>query len=157
MNYKFNPAFFVILLCFWFFSCATANPVLETGTLKGHWVGQVDVMATWCNRGQLNFDILIDEKGRVSGKIGDASITRGHVYKGSSILQSGGNGSYVIRAGLEGFLVRDEKIARDFVSLTFNLVNDTIEGEMDTSGARCGTRDSMHMKVANIILTRSNF
>ena len=157
MSYKSNPAFFLILLCFWFFSCATSNPVLETGPLKGHWIGQGDVMATWCNRDQLNFDIFIDEVGRVSGKIGDARITRGHVFRKSSILQSGGNGSYVIRASLEGFLVRDEKIARDSVSLIFNMVNDTIEGEMDTSGTRCGTRDSMHMKVANIILTRSNF
>ncbi len=139
-----------------FVSCATTAPLVQTKILQGHWVGRGDIMATWCNHDHLDFDIYIDDGGRVKGKIGDARISDGHVYGISPLGGSATRGSYLIRAHLRGFLIRDEKIARDSVSMTFNLVNDSLEGEMHTSGARCGARGSRYLKVANILLDRSD-
>ncbi len=154
MKHENSLASFFCLLCFiTLVSCATPELVGNASSVQGHWVGRGDIIVTWCNQDQLDFDIIIDSGGHVKGKIGDARIVHGRLYRRSSLMKASGNESYVIRANLEGFLVREEKIARDSITLMFDLVNDTMEGEMNTSGSKCGTRDRMYMKVANIILS----
>lgn len=144
----------LVLYCMSLLSCATADPVLDTSAIQGHWVGRGDIIVTWCNQDQLSFDIFISDDGLVRGRIGDATIIDGHVYRRSSFMRNTGNGNYIVRANLQGFLVKEERIARDSIAFMFDLVNGSIEGEMNTSGSKCGTRDRMYMKVANIILNR---
>ncbi len=153
-KYPANFLAYIIVLIVMFASCSTTTPIVSSRELKGHWVGKGDIIVTWCERDQLNFDLYIDSMGGVSGRVGDAKVVGGHLFTVSPLVNTGENKKYIIRATLAGFLVKEEQIARHSVSIRFELANDAMEGEMNTSGTKCGTRDSMYFKVANIILVR---
>ena len=138
---------------FLLFLCSINLFALDISKFEGHWVGSGKVIVSWCKQKKLNFDIKIDSKGKITGKIGDAKILSGKIYSNFlGIL----NRNYVIEVELEGFLVKKEKIKRKKMKIMVDLKGDYLVGGFRSSGLKIGDKKSMAMTGTDLVLKRKN-
>jgi hypothetical protein len=119
-------------------------PVVPPSSMVGHWEGKAEVAVNWCNAKELAVSVTIAANGNVTGKVGDATLTGGHIYPNPGkqpkgvMLQT----KYVIEAGLEGPLVAAEKIARAEICIPIEVTKDgQLAGAFLTSGVEIGSKD----------------
>ena len=133
------------------FLWVSSSFALDLKKFEGHWVGSGKVIVSWCKQKKLNFDIKIDSKGKVSGKIGDAKIKEGKIYSNFlGIL----NRDYVIEVELEGFVVKKEKIKRKKMRLMVDTKGDYLIGAFRSSGLKIGDKNSMAMTGVDLVLKK---
>ena len=140
-----------------FFLLLTPSTFSQTinAELIGKWEGKGDIIVTWCNLDSLSFKLTIDSTGTVKGMIGDARIAEGaKVEKRSTVMKLLGNGEYIIKGKLVGYLVEKEKIARKGFTLMFSLKNGEINGGMHSTGWKFGGKDKMVLTVSPLHLKK---
>ena len=133
------------------FLWVSSSFALDLKKFEGHWVGSGKIIVSWCKQKKLNFDIKIDSKGKISGKIGDAKIKGGKIYSNFlGIL----NRDYVIEVELEGFVVKKEKIKRKKMRLMVDTKGDYLIGAFRSSGLKIGDKNSMAMTGVDLVLKK---
>jgi hypothetical protein len=123
------------------FPAASARePAVGAPELAGRWIGDSQVIVTWCNQKKIALDLTVHEDGRVSGTLGDAEITSGVVIpRTSRSLPTRWlyNTEYLIRVELSGPLVAAEGIHRDSAALQVSLLaNGRLIGGIHSNGLR---------------------
>jgi hypothetical protein len=119
-------------------------PVAPPPAMVGHWEGKAEVAVNWCNAKELAVSFTIAANGSVTGKVGDATLKKGHIYPNPGkqpqglMLQT----KYVIEAGLDGPLVAAEKITRDEICIPVEVTKDgQLAGAFLTSGTEIGGKE----------------
>ena len=122
--------------------------------LIGEWQGDGRIIVTWCKQKQLPIHIFIRADRKVSGTVGDASITAGRIRKNNWFLTWLGNSEYVIEAKLDGPIVAAENIRRESIQLLLDTDGHLLEGGFHTSGSEAGGKASMAMSGTAVMLSR---
>lgn len=147
-----------ILITFLTFCPGSVTPVTAqqhtTQTLTGEWQGEGRIIVTWSQQKTLSFDLSIDEKGSVTGQIGDAVVRDARLTRRSWLMRKLGNGEYLIRGRLDGELIAAEKIRRDSFWLMLSQSDNRLTGGLNSSGWKWGGREKMILTVTEIILHR---
>lgn len=94
-------------------------------------------------------DIIIDNEGRVTGQIGDAVISAGQVVNNTF-----GPKKYLIKARLDGSIIKPENIFRESIKIPFDSVADSLIGGFGTSGSKIGGKENMVLSGANLVLVK---
>jgi hypothetical protein len=124
--------------------------------LTGEWSGQAIIIVNWCHQRQLALAITVAADGTVTGRVGDAQLLEGRLRLNRGALGRMLNikTDYRITGKLKGPIVAAEGIARDSVSIPFNLAAGAIRGGVHTSGSLFGGEKSMIFSAARMVLTR---
>ena len=88
----------------------------------------------------------------MTGTIGDATITKSSLWVRDIAHQWLGNGEYIAKVKLEGFLVAKDSMFREGGWLMFDLTDDKLEGGFSSSGIKAGDPERMFIAVAYITL-----
>lgn len=126
-----------------FLSCSVGNEQI----INGHFKGKADIIVNWSVQKELLFNLNIDSTNKVTGTIGNATITKGTIKK--NIF---GNTDYIINIDLSGYLIKDEKIKRSSIKIPFNYENGKIIGGFGTNGSKIGGKEDMIMSGTNLVL-----
>ena len=124
--------------------------------MVGHWEGDGKIIVTWCQ--QTNLPVTLDVKadGGVTGKIGDATLTKGQLRRNRGWLGKKLNikTDYVITGRLEGPIVSAEGITRSGVNIPINYSTGKFVGGLHTTGSKFGDKKRMILS-AGLKLTRA--
>lgn len=122
----------------------------------GHWDGSAQVAVTWCAQRELPVSLHIRPDGSVTGRVGDAELTKGRIAPKWRWFQRDDprRATHLVRGNLLGPLVAAEGIKRRgvFVHVRFN--GDQASGSLTTSGTKVGGKDSMFLMATPLALTR---
>ena len=115
---------------------AAENHVAER--LAGHWEASARIIVDWCKQPTLPVTIDIHPDGRVTGRIGDATLTKAQLTRNRGWVGRKLNlaTDYIIRGDLTGPIVAAESITRTSVSLPLNLAASNLVGGVHTSGKK---------------------
>ncbi len=142
---------FAFVLSFVFIVSSLFVYSLDLKRFEGHWKGKGKIIVTWCKQKQLKFDIRIDKKGKISGKVGDAIITKGKIYSNFlGVL----NRDYVIEVELKGDILKTEKIKRAKMKIMVDVKGDYLVGGFRSSGLKIGDKKSMAITGVDLVLKR---
>ncbi len=80
----FKKIFIVFCIAFFVLNPLSEVKAFNARTMQkydfiGTWKGEGKIIVGWCKQKQLSFELRIDLKGNVSGKIGDAHIRTGKI------------------------------------------------------------------------------
>ena len=107
-------------------SCAGGERLTATpASLEGVWRGEAIIGLTWADKDQrLPLEFQIGSDGRVSGKVGGATLKNGLLAanRGSFGRAIDIKTDYIVRGELEGVVVANEPRSSRFVMAPFNLV-----------------------------------
>jgi len=107
-------------------SCAGGERLtLTPSSLQGVWRGEAIIGLTWADKDQrLPLEFQIDSDGRVSGKVGGATLKNGLLAanRGSLGRALDIKTDYIVRGELEGIVVANEPRSSRFVMAPFNVV-----------------------------------
>lgn len=98
----------------------------------GEWRGEFDVIQRWWPAGVQPVILIIRPDGRVEGSLGDAVLVNGQMRERNRIEIWFGNSRRIINAGLEGWVVEEEAIAAQSVSLSPRSQNDRFQLSFET-------------------------
>ena len=118
-------------------------PVAPPSSMIGHWEGKADISVNWCRATELPVTLVVDEKGSVTGKFGDATLKDAHIYPnpGQATKKFMLATKYVIEAELVGPLVASEEISRPDICIPVEVTGDgRLAGAFLTSGSETGAR-----------------
>ena len=113
-------------------------------TMTGHWEGRAQVIVIWCRQTNLTVALDIREDGTVTGKVGDATLSKGRLKKNRGWLGRKLNvkTDYIIVGELEGAILAREGIKRSQVKLPLNFRGGTFVGSLHTSGSKLSGKDN---------------
>jgi hypothetical protein len=121
----------------------------------GRWKGKCGVINDWWHYPELAVEIEINADGSVSGFIGDAALKEGKLMKNSWIQEWIWNRSYIIKAGLGGYVVEEEGIKREAVVIFVPVLN---QGErhwrFETRSPEIGDSESIRIYSERFIMMR---
>jgi hypothetical protein len=124
----------------------------------GQWKGSASIIVTWCQQTNLPVALTIDARGRVTGKAGDAVLTKGRLQ-----LNRGWLGrklkmktDYIIVGQLNGSIIAGEGISRSRVSMPLNFNRGTFVGGLHTSGSLSGGKERMILSARSLTLVPTN-
>ncbi len=122
----------------------------------GQWDGSARVAVTWCSQRELPVSLLIRPDGSVTGRVGDAELTKGRIAPKRRWFQRDDprRATHLVRAHLLGPLVAAEGIARREVFVHVRFEGDRAAGSLATSGTKIGGKDSMSLMATPLALTR---
>ncbi len=124
---------------------------LDLTKFQGHWIGEGKIIVKWCKQKQLKFDFKINDKGKITGKIGDAKIVSGKIYSNFlGVL----NRDYVIEVELKGDILKKEKINRAKMKIMVDVKGDYLVGGFRSSGLKIGDKKSMAITGVDLVLKR---
>jgi len=129
-----------------FLSCSVSNEQI----INGHFKGEADIITNWSAQKKLSFNLNIDSNNKITGTIGNATITKGMVKK--NIF---GDTDYIINIDLSGYLIEKEKIKRASIKIPFNYEKDKIIGGFGTNGSKIGGKEHMIMSGTNLVLHKT--
>ena len=121
-----------------------ANQVVSPGRV-GHWQGGGKILVTWCQQTNLSVTLDIRADGSVTGKVGDATLTKGQLRQNRGWLGRKLNikTDYIIAGRLEGPIVAAEGIVRRGVKMPVNYSPGKLVGGVHTSGSKFGGKKRM--------------
>lgn len=146
----------------WFCVFALAiTPALEASdrgeSMMGNWEGTARVIVQWCEQRDLLLSLEISADGKVSGKVGDAAITRGELKKKRNWF--GGSAedatTHIIKARLSGAIVSAEEITRDEIFIHLKYENSGLSGSLATSGSKVGGKETMVLTATSLRLVQT--
>ena len=113
--------------------------------MVGHWEGGGKIIVTWCQQTNLPVTLDIKTDGTVTGKIGDATLTRGQLRRNRGWLGKKLNikTDYIITGRLEGPIVSSEGITRSGVNMPLNYSAGKFVGGLHTTGSKFGGKKRM--------------
>jgi hypothetical protein len=126
-------------------------PPLE---LPGKWLGNGEVIVSWCKQKQIAVELEIGTDGSVHGRVGDAELESAVIAPNSWLLVLLGNPMYAIEARLNGPLVRAENIRRKSLIILLDLKEERMEGDLHSHDSKFGGRDTMMFSVTRIVLQK---
>jgi hypothetical protein len=129
-----------------------------TSAMVGQWRGNAQIIMTWCQETNLPVSIQIQSDGRVSGKVGDATLANGQLKRNRGWLgrKLQLKTDYIITGKLEGPIVAREKIHRSGVSIPLNFTGTNFVGGVHTSGTHVGGKGRMVLSARSLTLLRTN-
>lgn len=110
------PAVGLVTL-FWMSSISGDGPIPSTIAV-GHWKGSGRIAANWTSTQTLHFDLTISPGGAVSGKLGDATISAGHIIENSTTSRLLSHAQYQIAVSLEGPILLGDNIRESILQST---------------------------------------
>jgi hypothetical protein len=125
--------------------------------LAGHWEGSARIIVDWCKQPTLPVTIDIHPDGNVTGKIGDAKLTKARLTRNRGWFGRKLNlaTDYIIRGDLAGPIVAAESITRSSVSVPLNLAENNLVGGVHTSGTKLGQKSEMILSASSLKLNRT--
>ncbi len=113
-----------------------------------NYFGKGKVGVNWVRQDSIEFEIRINSKGLVSGRVGEANITIGYFKKALS-----GKQNYVIEAFLSGPIIRAENLKRDQIFLTLHSKNNRLYGEFKTNGIKMDGKETLVFSGSGLTLS----
>ena len=131
--------------------------MLVDATLMGRWRGEARIVVAWAGRERLPVELTIGPDGAVTGHVGDAALVRGRVRANRGALGRalGLKTDFLIRADLDGEILRGSGIRRHSVAIPFNRVEGTLRGSVTTSGLEIGPTRWLQFAAARLLLRRA--
>jgi hypothetical protein len=128
-----------------------------TPAMVGHWEGNARIVVSWCHQKNLSVKVDIHADGSVTGTVGDAKLTEGHLLRNRGWLFRKLNWAtdYIITGGLDGAIVAAEGITRSSVKMPLNFSGGTFAGGVNTSGSDFGGKEKMWLAAMSLNLVRS--
>lgn len=138
-------------------STSVAADNAATAAMTGEWQGQARIIVAWSTQKHLKVQLSIAADGRVSGKIGDATLANGILEKNRGRLGRflRIKTDYIIEGNLSGPIIVSQKISRDSVKIPLNFDGTKFTGGLHTSGRATGGEARMKLSASNLTLTRS--
>jgi hypothetical protein len=133
---------------------AFEKETIPNKTLSGHWKGDGKIIVVWCENTHLSFDLHINEHGKVTGTIGDATIDHGRIRHNNILLRWLGNREYVLEAHLLHVLIKEEDIQRESIRLFLDFKSSFLTGGFHTSGSKFGGKETMVLSGTDIKLSK---
>ena len=146
-------AIFGVLLAAWNLS---ATESIINSEMVGHWEGNARIIVSWCHQTNLTVAVDIHADGSVTGKIGDATLIKGHFRSHRSWPWR----HTIITGNLDGSIVAAEQITRSSVTMICDFSDNSFKGQIDTDGSLCvfssqkTMKEKMALTAVNLKLTR---
>jgi len=139
------------------FTGCQASESIVTPAMVGHWEGTAHIVASWIDHTSLPVKVDIHADGHVTGAVGDAKLTDGHIYSNRGWLgrQSNSATNCVIAGGLDGPIVAAEGITRSSVGIPLTFTNGIFVGQINTHGTLWGGKKSEGFVAQDLKLVRS--
>jgi predicted DNA-binding protein (UPF0251 family) len=138
--------------------------------LIGQWTGSAHIIVNWTQARTLAVQLNIQADGRVSGKVGDASLKGGvlgttHPFglvfgvpessHGQPPNSLAAEDHFQVTAALDGPLIAAEQVSRDGVIIVFDLKQDqTLQGGLTSTGSEFGGKYFMRLATRQMVLRR---
>ena len=153
-----------IVALFWMSGVPGAWPSPSPAVVPaGHWTGSGHIVANWTSTPTLAFDLVISPDGAVTGRIGDAKITVGHIIENSRTSRLLNHAQYQIRVSLEGPILENDRISRKHFTLHVSLGDGRLTGFGATEGNQSlpgmsgeSRRESALLQVTSVVLRRGD-
>lgn len=125
--------------------------------MVGHWEGSAKIIVVWCRQPTLRVVVHIEPDGSVSGKVGDALLTKGRLVRNRGWIGRKLNlkTDFLVTGALTGSTVEAEGIKRARVNIPLNFTGTTFVGGLHTSGTPAGGSKGMILSASGLTLTRS--
>ena len=138
-------------------STSVAADNVANAAMTGDWQGQARIIVAWSAQKHLKLQLSIAADGRVSGKIGDATLTNGILKKNRSRLGRflRIKTDYMIEGNLNGPIIASQKITRASVKIPLNFDGTKFTGGLHTSGHATGGEARMKLSASHLTLTRT--
>lgn len=122
----------------------------------GRWEGQAEIIVAWCRQKQLRVSVEVWPDGRVTGRVGEATLSGARLSRNRGWLgrQLGLATDWRIHGGLVGPVVAAEGIVRKSLSIPLDFRNGTWQGGVHTSGSKFGGVADGRLSAAGLILRR---
>lgn len=129
----------------------------STAALAGTWSGSARVGVAWCRQTLIPLSLVIAADGRVTGRVGDATLVGGRlaIHRGPLLRRLGLSSDWLVSADLAGPLVAAEGIVRSVVRLPFDVVDGRLHGSLVTEGTLFGGREALAFSAAFDELSRA--
>ena len=139
------------------YTCA-GGPDVTTTAMLGKWKGSAQIIVAWCGQKSLPVECEIHRDGRVTGKIGDATLKDGRLKTNRGWLgkKLQVKTDYIVTGTLEGAIVAAEGVRRSSVKIPLNFDGTMFTGGLGTSGNKFGGKASGPLKAASLRLERAD-
>ena len=136
-------------------TCAPVGAQRADSAVVGSWSGQAPITVPWTVQRTLAVRLDIKEDGSVTGAIGDARLLDGRIYPENRVVRAIGLArQYAIDGKLNGCLIRAEGVLRDRVHLSLDRSEQTLAGDLRTSGSYDGRPSDLIVTAKGIVLRR---
>lgn len=125
--------------------------------LVGRWEGSGRIVVAWCEQERLAVDLTLADDGRVSGRVGDATLSEAFLSLNAGRWKDrlGVATHWIVVGDLEGPVVATEGIEREGVRIPFDLEDDgSLAAGLHTTGEHVGPPSTMVLTVADLRLER---
>ena len=124
--------------------------------MVGQWTGVAEIVVSWTKQRSLALDLVIRADGTVTGRIGDATLTNGHLATNRNWLGKKLNlaTDYIIVGDLAGAIIAAEQIRREHIKVPLNWSEGIFRGGVHTSGSHFGGREKMILSASRLQLHR---
>lgn len=135
-------------------SRARAADASLPSAMIGLWEGDARIVVSWCQQTTIHVALDIRPDRSVTGKVGDATITRGRIEQNRGWLGRALNWAtdYIVQGKLDGPVVAAESITRESVSVPLNFTGDAFVGGLHTSGSKFGGKPTMILSARSLTL-----
>ena len=136
-------------------TCAPLAAQRADFAVVGSWSGQAPITVSWTVQRTLTVRLDIEDDGSVTGAIGDARLLDGRIYPENRVVRAIGLArQYAIEGKLNGCLIRAEGVLRDRVHLSLDRSEQTLTGDLRTSGSYEGRPSDLILTAKGIVLRR---
>lgn len=125
--------------------------------LAGTWSGSARVGVAWCRQTLIPVSLVIAADGRVTGRVGDATLVGARLvsHRGPLLRRLGLSSDWLVGADLAGPLVAAEGIVRSVLRMPFDVVGGRLHGTLVTDGTVFGGREALSFSAAFDDLSRA--
>ena len=125
----------------------------------GCWEGRALNICSWCVQDSIDVRITISPDGSVEGTVGDAALRNGRFEQnrgwfGRFLLSIGITTAteFIVIADLDGPLIADEAITREWIKMPLNWEGDHFKGGFGTAGTLSGGSETMVFSATRMFL-----
>lgn len=113
--------------------------------MVGPWSGGGRIIVAWCSQTNLPMAVRIEKDGKVTGKVGDATLKNGRFKSNRGFVgrKLSLKTDYIITGDLEGPIVAAEGISRSGVNIPLNWTGNGFKGGLHTTGNKFGGKKAM--------------
>lgn len=126
--------------------------------MVGQWDGNARIIVVWCQQTNLAISLNIKSDGSVTGRVGDAVLSKGRLLPNRGWLGRKLNlaTDQIITGTLNGPIVAADGVTRESVKIPLNFNGTNFIGGLHTSGSLFGGSKRMVLSAAGLVLRRSD-